>query len=156
MLVRSSATSIPRAISSQRVIPAKMLKRIDRTCASSAITSSASVTVSALLAPPRSQKFAGAPPATTIRSTVAIASPAPLPTIATEPSSLTYVTPFSRASASSGSAALVSRSAATSGWRKSAESSIVTFASSALTSPSGVTISGLISQSIASSVTKQR
>ena len=41
-----------------------------------------------------------------------------------------------------------------SGCRKSALSSTVNFESSARTSPSGVTISGLISQSIASHATK--
>ena len=58
------------ATSSQRVIPPKMLKKIDRTCASREITSSASTTPSALPPPPRSQKFAGLPPATTTTSTV--------------------------------------------------------------------------------------
>ena len=50
----------------------------------------------------------------------------------------------------------MSRISATSGCRKSAVSSTVNFESSAFTSPSGVTISGLISQSIASHSTKQR
>jgi hypothetical protein len=66
------------------------------------------------------------------------------------------VTPFSRAKVSSGSAAAVSRISAMSGCRKSALSSTVNFESSAFTSPSGVTISGLISQSIASNSTKAR
>ena len=48
----------------------------------------------------------------------------------------------------------MSRISARSGWRKSALSSIVTFASSAFTVPSGVTTSGLISQSIASDCVK--
>ena len=56
------------------------------------------------------------------------------------------MTPFSRANASSGSAAAGSRNSAMSGWRKSALSSTVNFESSAFTSPSGVTISGLISR----------
>ena len=47
------------------------------------------------------------------------------------------MTPRSRANASSGSAAAVSRSSARSGWRESAESSIVTFASSARTDALG-------------------
>ncbi len=72
---RSSASRIPRATSSQRVIPPKMLKKIERTCGSRVITSSASTTPSALPPPPRSQKFAGLPPATTTTSTVDIARP---------------------------------------------------------------------------------
>ena len=80
---------MPRATSSQRVIPPKMLKKIDLTCGSCVITSSASTTPSALPPPPRSQKFAGLPPATTTTSTVDIESPAPLPRIPTEPSSFT-------------------------------------------------------------------
>src|SRR5215211_159036 len=151
--IRSSASRIPRATSSQRVIPPKMLKRIDRTSQSRAITSSASTTPSASPPPPRSQKFAGVPPATVTTSTVDIARPAPFPRIPTLPSSFTYVTPFSRAYASSGSAAATSRICATSGWRKRALSSTVNFESSAFTSPAGVTISGLISQSIASVAT---
>ena len=80
---------MPRATSSQRVIPPKMLKRIERTCGSREITSSASTTPAAEPPPPRSQKFAGRPPATTTTSTVDIESPAPLPRIPTDPSSLT-------------------------------------------------------------------
>ena len=49
----------------------------------------------------------------------------------------------------------MSRISAMSGWRNSAPSSTVTFASSAFTVPSGVTISGLISHSIASDSVKQ-
>ena len=52
---------MPRATSSQRVMPPKMLKRIERTCGSRAITSSAATTPSAEPPPPRSQKFAGLP-----------------------------------------------------------------------------------------------
>ena len=66
------------------------------------------------------------------------------------------MTPFSRANVSSGSAAALSRISAMSGWRKSALSSTVNFESSAFTSPSGVTISGLISQSIASNCDERR
>ena len=137
-------------------MPPKMLKKIDLTCGSRVITSSASTTPSAEPPPPRSQKFAGLPPTCATTSTVDIESPAPLPQMPTSPSSFTYVTPFSRANASIGSAALVSRHSAMSGWRKSALSSTVNFESSAFTSPSGVTISGLISQSIASNSTNAR
>ena len=66
------------------------------------------------------------------------------------------MTCFSRANVSIGSAALVSRHSAMSGCRASALSSTVNFESSAFTSPSGVTMSGLISQSIASNSTNAR
>ena len=67
------------------------------------------------------------------------------------PSSLTYCTPSSLARRSSGSSFSLSDSDWFSGWRYSALPSSETFASSALTSRSGVTISGLISASVASS-----
>ena len=86
---RRGRSRMPRATSSQRVIPPKMLKRIERTCVSRAITSSAATTPAAEPPPPRSQKFAGRPPATTTTSTVDIESPAPFPRIPTEPSSFT-------------------------------------------------------------------
>src|SRR2546427_5686453 len=85
----SSAARIPRATSSPRVIPPKMLKKIERTWLSLVITSSASTTPCASPPPPRSQKFAGLPPATTTTSTVDIERPAPFPRIPTSPSSLT-------------------------------------------------------------------
>ena len=134
----SSAVRMPRATSSQRVIPPKMLKRIERTCGSRAITSSAATTPAAEPPPPRSQKFAGRPPATTTTSTVAIESPAPLPRIPTDAVELDV----GHALLAREALERVGRrrrraSAASSGWRKSAESSIVTFASSARTSPSG-------------------
>src|SRR5439155_25231230 len=69
ILICSSAARIPRATSSPRVIPPKMLKKIERTCSSLVITSSASTTPCASPPPPRSQKFAGLPPATTTTST---------------------------------------------------------------------------------------
>src|SRR5256885_9878814 len=95
----------------------KMLKKIDFTCGSRVITSSASTTPCAEPPPPRSQKFAGRPPTCATTSTVDIDRPAPLPQMPTLPSSFTYVTPFSRAKASSGSAAAVSRLSETSGCR---------------------------------------
>ena len=52
-----------------------MLKKIERTCGSRVITSSASTTPCALPPPPRSQKFAGFPPAVTTTSTVDIDKP---------------------------------------------------------------------------------
>ena len=92
-----------------------MLKKIARTCGSRVITSSASTTPCASPPPPRSQKLAGRPPTNVTTSTVDIVSPAPFPSTPTSPSSFTYVTPFSRASASSGSAAPRSRISAMSG-----------------------------------------
>src|SRR5581483_4658238 len=89
IVMRSSAVRIPRATSSQRVIPPKMLKKIDFTCGSAVITSSASTTPSASPPPPRSQKFAGCPPARAITSSVDMTRPAPLPRIPTSPSSFT-------------------------------------------------------------------
>ena len=130
-----------------------MLKRIDFTCGSALMISSASTTPCASPPPPRSQKFAGFPPASAITSSVDMTRPAPLPRIPTSPSSFTYVTSFSRAARSSGGYASRSRISAMSACLKSALSSTVNFESSALTSPSGVTISGLISQSIESAPT---
>src|SRR5436853_40993 len=72
MSSRSSASRMPRATSSQRVMPPKMLKKIDLTCVSRVITSSASTTPSAEPPPPRSQKFAGRPPTCATTSTVDI------------------------------------------------------------------------------------
>jgi hypothetical protein len=71
------------------VVPPKMLKKIDFTCGSRVITSSASTTPCADPPPPRSQKFAGLPPTCATTSTVDIESPAPLPQIPTSPSSFT-------------------------------------------------------------------
>ena len=80
---------MPRATSSQRVMPPKMLKKIAFTCGSRVITESASTTPCASPPPPRSQKLAGRPPAKVTTSTVDIVSPAPLPHTPTSPSSLT-------------------------------------------------------------------
>ena len=56
-----------------------MLKKIAFTWGSRVITESASTTPCASPPPPRSQKFAGRPPAKVTTSTVDIVSPAPLP-----------------------------------------------------------------------------
>jgi hypothetical protein len=109
MVMRSSASRIPRATSSPRVIPPKMLNRIASTCESAVMTSSASTTPSASPPPPRSQKFAGRPPTWSITSSVDMTRPAPFPRIPISPSSFTYVTPFSRASRSCGPPASGSR-----------------------------------------------
>src|SRR4051794_5917244 len=83
------AVTIPLAISSQRVMPPKMLKRIAVTFASEVITVSASTIASALEPPPASRKLAGAPPAWATTSSVDMQSPAPLARMPTLPSSLT-------------------------------------------------------------------
>ena len=80
---------IPLAISSQRVMPPKMLKRIATTFSSEVITSSASTIASALEPPPASRKLAGLPPAWATTSRVDMQSPAPLPRMPMSPSSLT-------------------------------------------------------------------
>src|SRR6185437_13425003 len=77
IVICSSACRIPRATSSPRVIPPKMLKKIERTCGSAVITSSASTTPCASPPPPRSQKFAGRPPTRAITSSVDMTRPAP-------------------------------------------------------------------------------
>ena len=143
----------PLATSSQRVMPPKMLNRTALTLSSDRITSTAETIASAFEPPPASRKFAGEPPTWATTSSVDITSPAPLPRIPMSPSSLTYVRPRSLAICSCGSSADGLRSAALSGWRNSALSSSVTFASSARSLRSGVTISGLTSTSIASSAT---
>src|SRR5215216_2973786 len=56
IVMRSSASRIPRATSSPRVMPPKMLKTIPFTWGSAVITSSASTTPWASPPPPRSQK----------------------------------------------------------------------------------------------------
>ncbi len=76
-----------------------------------------------------------------------MASPAPLTTQPTSPSSLMKVRLASRAVTSAGSSELSSRSASTSGRRKSSLSSMLNLASMAFTSPEGVVMSGLISAS---------
>ena len=80
---------MPLAISSQRVIPPKMLKRIALTLASEVITSSASTIASAFEPPPASRKLAGLPPAWATTSSVDMHSPAPLPRMPMLPPSLT-------------------------------------------------------------------
>ena len=80
---------MPLAISSQRVMPPKMLKRIAVTFSSEMITSSALTIASALEPPPASRKLAGAPPAWATTSSVDMQRPAPLARMPTLPSSLT-------------------------------------------------------------------
>jgi hypothetical protein len=86
-------------------MPPKMLKKMDDLLVArdhlQRIDDSLRVAAAAEVAEVR-----GPPPATTTTSTVDIESPAPFPRIPTSPSSFTYVTPFSRASCSCGSAGL--------------------------------------------------
>jgi hypothetical protein len=79
----------PRATSSQRVMPPKMLNSTAFTFSSDRITSTASTIASAFEPPPASRKFAGRPPAWATTSSVDITSPAPLPRMPMSPSSLT-------------------------------------------------------------------
>ena len=119
----------PRATSSPRVMPPKMLTRIALTFGSARMIRIAAATLSARAPPPMSRKLAGSPPARLTRSIVVIARPAPLTMQPIVPSSLMKVRPASRASRSAGSSSSGSRSASSSGWRASAESSSVTLAS---------------------------
>jgi hypothetical protein len=103
---------IPRATSSQRVIPPKTLNSTALTLGLERITSTDAAIASAFAPPPASRKFAGAPPAWATTSSVDITRPAPLPKIPMSPSSLTYVSPRSLAICSCGSASPASSSAA--------------------------------------------
>ena len=112
-------------------MPPKMFTRIARTLRSARISRIAAATFSARAPPPMSRKFAGSPPARLTRSIVVIARPAPLTMQPIVPSSLMKLIPSARASTSIGSSSSRSRIDSSSGWRGSAESSSVTFASSA-------------------------
>ncbi len=85
----SKASIRPRATSSQRVMPPKMVTSTAVTFASERITSAALVIASAFDPPPASRKFAGLPPACATTSSVDMTSPAPLPRMPTLPSSFT-------------------------------------------------------------------
>ena len=90
---RRSASTIPLATSSPRVMPPKMLMKIDFTFWSKLITSSAAAITSALAPPPMSRKLAASPPTWLTTSSVLIASPAPLAMMPTVPSSPMYCRP---------------------------------------------------------------
>src|SRR5664280_2148538 len=99
-------TSIsPRATSSQRVMPPKMLTSSARAVPADRITSSAAATTSARAPPTMSQKSAALPPASAIWSMVLITSPAPLPSTPISPSSGTNASPALRALPSRSSSA---------------------------------------------------
>src|SRR5207253_3072952 len=142
MCSSSRAAMIPRATSSPRVMPPKMLMNTPRTFGSSSTISSALRAFSALAPPPMSRKFAGSPPCCLTRSSVFMVNPAPFPMHPTVPSRCTYVSPLRRASAPSGSSPLepsalwsAAISAATSRWRYSAFSSISSLPSAATSAP---------------------
>src|SRR5919112_1313270 len=117
-LIWLKASIRPRATSSQRVMPPKMLNSTAVTLALERITSTAWVIASAREPPPASRKFAGWPPAWATTSSVDMTRPAPLPRMPTLPSSLTKVRLRSRAIRSCSSSAATLRSAALSAWRK--------------------------------------
>ena len=111
------ASMSPRATSSPRVIPPKMLTRIARTFGSARMRRIAAATLSARAPPPMSRKLAGSPPARLTRSIVVIARPAPLTMQPIVPSSLMKVRPSSRAARSVGSSSSRSRRASWPGCR---------------------------------------
>src|SRR5271167_2970684 len=78
----------PSAMTSQRMIPPKMLTRIPSTLGSLRISLNAVDTRSFVAPPPTSRKFAGFPPCNLMMSIVAIARPAPLTMQPILPSSL--------------------------------------------------------------------
>ena len=78
MATRLSASTMPLATSSPRVMPPKMLMKIDFTRGSLLMTSSAPAMTSALAPPPMSRKLAASPPTWLTTSSVLMASPAPL------------------------------------------------------------------------------
>ncbi len=119
----------PRATSSPRVMPPKMLTRMAFTFGSARMRRIASATLSARAPPPMSRKLAGSPPARLTRSIVVMARPAPLTMQPIVPSSLMKLMPAFRASRSVGSSSSRSRMRSSPGWRGRAESSSVTFAS---------------------------
>ena len=84
----------PRATSSPRVMPPKMLTRIASTFGSARISRIAAATLSARAPPPMSRKLAGSPPARLTRSIVVIASPAPLTMQPIVPSSWMKLMPW--------------------------------------------------------------
>jgi hypothetical protein len=150
------ASTMPWATRSQRVIPPKMFTSTARTAGSRVSTSSASEMVSAPAPPPTSRKLAAAPPTSETTSRVDITSPAPLPMIPTDPSSLMKPRPFSRARRSMGSSVTARRKSSKSGWRKKALPSRATLASRATTSPAAVSTRGFTSTRSQSISTKAR
>ena len=93
-----SASTMPLATSSPRVMPPKMLMKMLFTFWSKLMTSSAAAITSALAPPPMSRKLAAVPPTWLTTSSVLIARPAPLAMMPTVPSRPMYCRSFSRAS----------------------------------------------------------
>src|SRR6516162_489056 len=87
-LTSRAAATTPSAITSQRMIPPKMLTSIPSTFGSLRISLNAVVTRSLVAPPPTSRKFAGLLPCSLMMSIVAIARPAPLTMQPMLPSSL--------------------------------------------------------------------
>src|SRR5579884_2383673 len=87
-LTSRAAETTPSAITSQRMMPPKMLTRMPSTLGSDRISLNAVATRSLVAPPPTSRKLAGAPPADLMMSIVAIARPAPLTMQPILPSSL--------------------------------------------------------------------
>src|ERR1017187_133866 len=82
-----AASTIPLAITSQSMMPPKMLTRIPFTFGSPRMILKAATTCSLVAPPPTSRKFAGFPPKYLMMSIVLIASPAPFTRQAMFPSS---------------------------------------------------------------------
>src|SRR5712671_1506268 len=87
-LTSRAAATTPSAMTSQRMIPPKMLTSIPSTFGSLRINLKAVATRSRVAPPPTSRKFAGLPPCNLMMSIVAIAKPAPLTMQPMLPSSL--------------------------------------------------------------------
>src|SRR5689334_394214 len=73
-----TAATTPSAITSQRMMPPKMLTRIPFTLGSEVMILNAAATLSLVALPPTSRKLAGASPYSLMMSMVAMARPAPL------------------------------------------------------------------------------
>src|ERR1700757_2296200 len=87
-LTSRAAATTPSAITSQRMIPPKMLTRMPSTFGSLRISLNAVATRSRVAPPPTSRKLAGLPPHSLMMSIVAIANPAPFTMQPMLPSSL--------------------------------------------------------------------
>src|SRR5205807_5510847 len=74
-LTSRAAATIPSAITSQRMMPPKMLTRIASTFGSDRISLKATITRSRVAPPPTSRKLAGLPPWSLMMSIVAMAGP---------------------------------------------------------------------------------
>src|SRR5580704_911070 len=88
-LTSRAAATTPSAMTSQRMIPPKMLTSIPSTFGSPRINLKAAATRSRVAPPPTSRKLAGLPPCNLMMSIVAMARPAPLTMQPILPSSLT-------------------------------------------------------------------